>query len=114
MPVADAKIAVDRASFRALLPSLVGMPNIKQQVRRVARSERERLENLRWRSTAKTLRRRLEDSVEDGDAEEIADSHSAYVRWVDRAAARRAIHPNHAARKKSQAAKLVAAATADD
>ncbi len=90
------------------------MPNIKQQVRRVARSERERLENLRWRSTVKTLRRRLEDAVEDGDAERIAEDHGSYVRWVDKAAARRAIHPNHAARKKSQAAKLVAEATASD
>lgn len=107
-------MAVERASLRALLPSLVAMPNIKQQARRVARTERERLENLRWRSAAKTLRRRLEASIEDGDADAIAESHSAYVRWVDKAAARRAIHPNHAARKKSQAARLVAAAAAEN
>lgn len=90
------------------------MPNIKQQVRRVATTERQRHENLRWSSTVKTLRRRLEDAVAEGDAERIADEHGAYVRWLDKAAARRAIHPNRAARKKSQAAKLVAGATSAD
>ncbi len=86
------------------------MPNIKQQARRVATSERERLENLRWRSTTKTLLRRLHDAVADGDDDRIADEHRTYVRWIDKAASHRAIHPNHAARKKSQAAKLVAGA----
>ena len=126
--VALAKIAVERASWRdserrggsgedggsRLLPSLVAMPNIKQQVRRVATTERERHENLRWRSTVKTLLRRLEDAVEEGDAERIAEEHANYVRWVDKAAAKRAIHPNRAARKKSQAARLVAAAGGSD
>jgi ribosomal protein S20 len=88
------------------------MPNIKQQVRRVATTERERLENLRWRSTTKTLHRRLQTAVEEGDADLIATEHGAYVRWMDKAAAQGAIHPNRAARKKSQAAKLVAGATA--
>lgn len=89
------------------------MPNIKQQVRRVATTERQRVENLRWRSTVKTLLRRLEDAIDEGDADRIAEEHAAYVRWIDKAAARRAVHPNRAARKKSQAAKLVAAATSD-
>jgi small subunit ribosomal protein S20 len=88
------------------------MPNIKQQVRRVATTERERLENLRWRSTTKTMLRRLQTAVEDGDADLIAAEHAAYVRWMDKAATRGAIHPSRAARKKSQAAKLVASATA--
>ena len=90
------------------------MPNIKQQARRVATTERQRQENLRWRSTVKTLRRRLENAVEEGDADRIAGEHGDYVRWIDKAAARRAIHPNHAARKKSQAAKLVAGTTSED
>ncbi len=84
------------------------MPNIKQQERRVRRTARERLENLRWRSTAKTLWKRIEQAVADGDVDRVQEAHRAYVRWVDRAAARGAIHPNRAARKKSQAARLVA------
>jgi small subunit ribosomal protein S20 len=83
------------------------MPNIKQQERRVHTSARQRLENLRWRSAAKTLSRRLTRAVEDGDAEEIADEHRALIKALDTAAAMRAIHPNKAARKKAQAARLV-------
>lgn len=71
------------------------------------RAARERLENVRWRSTAKTLWKRLEDAVADGDDAQSAAAHGAYVRWLDRASARGAIHPNRAARKKAQAARLV-------
>jgi ribosomal protein S20 len=35
------------------------MPNIKQQEKRVRTAARERLENLRYRSTVKTLTKRL-------------------------------------------------------
>jgi small subunit ribosomal protein S20 len=83
------------------------MPNIKQQERRVHTSARERAENLRWRSTAKTLYRRLARAVDAGDSASAADEHRNLVRWLDRAAARGAIHPNKAARKKAQAARLV-------
>ncbi|HXV95024.1 MAG TPA: 30S ribosomal protein S20 [Gaiellaceae bacterium] len=84
------------------------MPNIKQQKRRVSIAARQRLENLRYRSTAKTLYKRLETAVAEGDSEEAGAAHRELVRCLDRAAATRAIHPNRAARKKSQAAKLLA------
>ncbi|HVY61374.1 MAG TPA: 30S ribosomal protein S20 [Planctomycetota bacterium] len=83
------------------------MPNIKQPERRVHTAARQRLENLRWRTTAKTLAKRLAAAVEDGDEERIAAEHRALVRTLDKAAARGAIHPNKAARKKAQAARLV-------
>jgi small subunit ribosomal protein S20 len=83
------------------------MPNIKQQERRVRTAARERVENLRYRSTAKTLYKRLESAVEAGDSTRAAEEHRALVSWLDRASARGAIHPNKAARKKSQAARLV-------
>jgi small subunit ribosomal protein S20 len=83
------------------------MPNIKQQEKRVRSAARERLENLRYRSSIKTLSRRLRTAVEDGG--EVEAEHRALVRIIDRAASRGAIHRNTAARKKSQAARLVAA-----
>jgi ribosomal protein S20 len=86
------------------------MPNIKQQKRRVSIAARQRLENLRYRSTAKTLYKRLETAVADGDTDLAAQVHHELVRCLDRAAASRAMHPNRAARKKSQAARLVAGA----
>ena len=83
------------------------MANIKQQKKRVGTAARERLENLRYRSTIKTLTRRLESAVDEGDAERIATEHRRLQQWIDRAAARGAIHSNLAARKKAQAARLV-------
>jgi small subunit ribosomal protein S20 len=84
------------------------MANIKQQRKRVRTAARERLENLRYRSTIKTLTKRLERAVEDGSAEAIAAEHRRLVQLIDRAASRGALHRNAAARKKSQASRLAA------
>ena len=84
------------------------MPNIRQQEKRVRTSERERAENLRFRSTVKTLTKRLQSAVAEGDAVKVADEHKALVRMVDKAASKGALHANTAARKKAQAARLVA------
>ena len=84
------------------------MPNIKQQEKRVRSASRQRLENLRYRSTIKTLQKRLQQAVADGNAEAAAAEHRELVRTIDRAAARGAVHKNTAARKKSQAARAVA------
>ena len=83
------------------------MPNIQQQKKRVRIAARQRLENLRYRSTIKTLTRRLESAVEDGDADVVTTERRNLEKLIDRAAARGALHKNAAARKKSQAAKLV-------
>jgi len=84
------------------------MANIKQQKKRVRTQARERLENLRYRSTIKTLTKRLETSAGAGDSERLSSDHRELVQTIDRATARGALHKNTAARKKSQAAKLVA------
>jgi len=84
------------------------MANIKQQKKRVRSQARERLENLRYRSTIKTLTKRLEAAAVTGDAEQVATEHQELVRTIDRAATRGALHRNTAARKKSQAAKIAA------
>jgi small subunit ribosomal protein S20 len=83
------------------------MPNIKQQEKRVRSAARQRLENLRYRSTVKTLTRRLERAVADGDAEAVRAAHLELQRWIDRAASHGALHRNAAARKKAQAARIV-------
>jgi len=84
------------------------MPNIKQQERRVRTAARQRLENLRYRSTAKTLFKRLQTAADEGESDRVAAEHRALVRLLDKAASDGAIHPNKAARKKSQAARLAA------
>jgi small subunit ribosomal protein S20 len=84
------------------------MANIKQQKKRVRIQERQHAENLRYRSTIKTLTKRLEAAVAEGDAELVSAEHRTLVRTIDRAASRGALHANTAARKKAHAAKLVA------
>jgi small subunit ribosomal protein S20 len=86
------------------------MANIKQQKKRVRIQERQHLENLRYRSTIKTLTKRLQAAAGEGDSERLAAEHRELVRTIDRATARGALHENTASRKKSQAAKLVAGA----
>jgi len=83
------------------------MPNIQQQKKRVRIAARQRLENLRYRSTIKTLTKRLETAVEDADTDAVTTERRNLEKLIDRAAARGALHKNAAARKKSQAAKLV-------
>ncbi|HEV7133872.1 MAG TPA: 30S ribosomal protein S20 [Gaiellaceae bacterium] len=84
------------------------MPNIRQQEKRVRQATRQRAENLRWRSTAKTLMRRLRDAADGGDKTAVGDRHRELVSWLDKAAANGSLHKNTAARRKSQAARIVA------
>ncbi|HWG56184.1 MAG TPA: 30S ribosomal protein S20 [Gaiellaceae bacterium] len=86
------------------------MPNIKQQIKRVRIAQRQRDENLRYRSTVKTLTKRLEAAVADGDAEKIAAEHRELVRLIDKAASHGALHKNTAARKKARAARIATGA----
>ena len=88
------------------------MANIKQQKKRVRIAARQRLENLRYRSTIKTLAKRLETAVADGDEAAAAAEHRELVRTIDKAAARGALHKNTAARKKAQAARMIRPAAA--
>jgi small subunit ribosomal protein S20 len=87
------------------------MPNIKQQKKRVRVAAQERLENLRYRSTVKTLARRLEAAVEEGDQDRVAEEHRQLQRWIDRAVSHGALHRNAGARKKAQAARLAGRAS---
>jgi small subunit ribosomal protein S20 len=84
------------------------MPNIRQQEKRVRQAARQRVENLRWRSTAKTLMRRLQEAAEGGDTSVVGERYKELVSWLDKAAAKGALHKNTAARRKSQAARLAA------
>jgi small subunit ribosomal protein S20 len=84
------------------------MPNIEQQKKRVRTASRERLQNLRYRSTVKTLSRRLEAAIEGGDSNVAETEYRELVRTLDKAVSKGALHRNTAARRKAQAAKLVA------
>ncbi len=82
------------------------MANIKQQKKRNLRSEKQRVSNLRYRSTIRTLFKGLE-SAEATD--EAATRARDLEKLIDKAAAKGAIHANNAARKKSRVARIIAA-----
>jgi small subunit ribosomal protein S20 len=50
----------------------------------------------------------LRDAAAEGDADQIQAVHRELVRWLDKAAAKGALHRNTAARRKAQAAQIVA------
>jgi small subunit ribosomal protein S20 len=80
--------------------------NIKQQKKRNRRALQQRERNLRYRSTIKTLFRRLDDAVESGAGDEIGERARELEHLIDRAAAEGVIHRNNAARKKSRVARV--------
>lgn len=73
------------------------MPNIKAAIKWVRRSEKRRVHNLDVKSRLKTLFKKAKAS---GDTVLV----SAVESQIDRAASKRIIHPNKAARKKSRLA----------
>jgi small subunit ribosomal protein S20 len=85
--------------------------NIQQQKKRNRRSLEQRDRNLRYRSTIKTLFRRLGDAADAGDGELVGSRARELEHLIDRAAAEGVIHRNNAARKKSRLARISRGAT---
>jgi small subunit ribosomal protein S20 len=82
------------------------MANIHSQKKRIARAERERLENRQYTTKIKTYFRRLEQAVAGGDDDVAESEHRVLVQTIDKAVKRGAIHRNSGARKKSRAAQV--------
>jgi small subunit ribosomal protein S20 len=83
------------------------MANSPQQRKRIRIAERQRLENLRYKSSIKTIFRRLKATAADGDSEAAQEVAKRLTSTIDKAAAKHAIHQNKAARKKSQVARIL-------
>ena len=82
------------------------MANIKSQIKRNNRSQRERFENRHYTSQIKTYFRRLETAVTAGDDEQIAVEHRKLVSLIDKAVKRGALHKNTGGRKKARAERM--------
>jgi small subunit ribosomal protein S20 len=82
------------------------LANIAQQKKRNRRSLKQRERNLRYRSTIKTLFRRVDEALAKDDRETVDARSRELEKLIDRAAAEGVIHPNNAARKKSRVARL--------
>ena len=82
------------------------MANIPSQIKRNARSQRERFENRQYTSQIKTYFRRLQTAVAGGDEAQADAEHRHLVSLIDKAVKRGALHRNNGARKKARAARL--------
>lgn len=85
------------------------MPNIKSAKKRMELSRKSRTKNREERSRIRTAIRRVREA-ESGEAADAC--RRAAVALIDRAATRRMMHPNRAARLKSQLDRLVRAHSA--
>jgi len=66
------------------------LANTKQQRKRVLTAQRQRLENLRYKSSIKTHFKRLQTSVDAGEGEAAADIAKKLNSTIDKAAAHNA------------------------
>ncbi len=76
------------------------MANIKSQIKRNRQTEKQRQRNRMVRSELRTRTKAVLES--DGSSEEANAALSEAMKRIDSAAAKRVIHPNNAARKKSR------------
>jgi small subunit ribosomal protein S20 len=77
------------------------MANIKSQKKRIITNEKNRQRNMAVRSKMKTIMKKADAAIEAKDAEALKAALPEALSEIDRAASKGVIHPNSAARKKS-------------
>ena len=83
------------------------MAHTKSAEKRMRQNEKRRLRNRQTKKAIKVQLKSFQAVSKTGTAEELQAEYNLAVKKLDKAAARRRIHPNAAARKKSQLAKLL-------
>jgi len=91
-------------SYQENSPGEPGLANSPSAEKRIRQERRRNLHNRAQRSRLKTAIRKVQTATDATEASEALKETSALL---DRLASRRLIHPNKAARKKSQLARLV-------
>lgn len=85
------------------------MANHKSALKRVGTTAKKNLNNRTVVSRAKTIVKKFDTTVSNGDIAAAKSVYSEVVSTVDKAAAKGVIHKNAANRKKAQLAKKLAA-----
>ena len=82
------------------------MPHTRSAKKHVRKTEKRRLHN---RAVKKTIKKQLKSFAEatEGSVEQLRKEYQLAAKKLDKAAAKRVIHPNLAARKKSQLARAL-------
>jgi small subunit ribosomal protein S20 len=82
------------------------MPHTRSAKKNLRKSEKRRLRNRAAKSAIKTQIKRFLAAV-NGPVEKLQEEYNLAAKKLDKAAAKRIIHPNLAARKKSQLARAL-------
>ncbi len=85
------------------------MPHTKSAKKSLRQTAKRRLRNRASKSALKTQIKKVLATVEGGTLEQARVEYNLAAKKLDRAAAKRVIHRNLAARKKSQLARLIRA-----
>jgi small subunit ribosomal protein S20 len=83
------------------------MPHSRSAKKQWRKSQKRRLHNRAIKKTIKTQIKKVLEISEKGTLDDLKKEFIAAVKKLDTAAAHRIVHPNLAARKKSQLAKLL-------
>jgi small subunit ribosomal protein S20 len=83
------------------------MPHTRSAKKRLRQSNKRRLHNRSVIRTIKTEIKQAESAAKAGNLDQLKTSVGLAIKKLDKAAAHRVVHPNNAARKKSQLARLL-------
>lgn len=78
------------------------MPNIKSAKKRVLIAERNRVRNVAFKSSIKTAVKKVLEAAKEGDQETVKVTLNKAYQLYDKAVAKKVLHKNTAARKKSR------------
>ncbi len=88
------------------------MPHTRSANKNLRKSEKRRLHNRAAKRAIKTQIKEVFAAAEGGNLDELKKEINLAAKKLDKAAAKRVVHPNLAARKKSQLARLLNSKTA--
>jgi small subunit ribosomal protein S20 len=83
------------------------MPHTKSAKKHQRQSEKRRMANRATKKALKTQIKRFLAAETEGTPDKLQAEYNLAAKKLDKAAAKRVIHPNQASRKKSQVAKLL-------
>ena len=83
------------------------MPHTRSAKKNVRKIEKRRLANRAAKKAIRTQIKKLEEIAGQASLDQLRQEYNLAAKKLDKAAARRVVHPNLAARKKSQLGKLL-------
>jgi small subunit ribosomal protein S20 len=83
------------------------MPHTKSAKKHLRQSDQRRERNRASKKAIKTQIKKVLEVADSGTVEQLQQEYNLAAKKLDKAAAKRVVHPNLAARKKSQLGKLL-------